>query len=88
MEKVNRKLKQNLYNDFSYFFIIDYFKEYAEQIPGESTNVLSNLAKENKVFLVGGSIPEKDGDKVYNTCTVWNPEGNMIAKHRKVSRWL
>lgn len=27
-----------------------------------------------------GSIPERDGDKLYNTCTVFNPDGELIAK--------
>ena len=31
-----------------------------------------------------GSIPERDGDKLYNTCTVFNPDGELIAKYRKV----
>ncbi|XP_064093772.1 omega-amidase NIT2-like [Macrobrachium nipponense] len=61
-----------------------YFPEYAEPIPGESTNALSSAAKEHGIFIVGGSIPERDGDKLYNTCTVWNPEGQMVAKHRKI----
>lgn len=41
-------------------------------------------AKENEVYLIGGSIPEKDGDKLYNTCPIFDPNGNLIAKHRKV----
>ncbi|XP_066300213.1 omega-amidase NIT2-like [Branchiostoma lanceolatum] len=61
-----------------------YFPEYAEKIPGESTNMLAKAAKDNKVFLVGGSIPEEDGGKLYNTSTVFNPEGELIAKFRKV----
>lgn len=31
-----------------------FFRTYAERIPGESTQVLSDAAKENKVYLVGG----------------------------------
>ena len=61
-----------------------YFPEYAEKIPGPSTETLMKVAKENSIFLIGGSIPEEDGGKLYNTCTVYNPEGNMVAKHRKV----
>ncbi len=33
---------------------------------------------------VAGSIPEREGEKLYNTCTVYNPEGDMVAKYRKV----
>ncbi|NXS53195.1 NIT2 amidase, partial [Brachypteracias leptosomus] len=62
-----------------------YFKEYAEKIPGESTQKLSEAAKECSIYLVGGrSIPEEDGGKLYNTCTVFGPDGAMLAKHRKV----
>ncbi|XP_069165678.1 omega-amidase NIT2 isoform X2 [Procambarus clarkii] len=62
----------------------NYFQKYAETIPGESTDALSAAAKKFGVYIVGGSIPERDGDKVYNTCTVWGPQGEMIAKHRKI----
>ncbi|MEQ2297782.1 Carbon-nitrogen hydrolase [Ameca splendens] len=31
-----------------------FFSTYAEKIPGESTQALSEVAKENKLYLVGG----------------------------------
>lgn len=62
-----------------------FFKQYAEEVPsGETCLALSKAAKDNSLFVVGGSIPEKDGSNLYNTCTVWNPEGNIVAKFRKV----
>ncbi|XP_066478772.1 omega-amidase NIT2 [Tiliqua scincoides] len=61
-----------------------YFPEYAEKIPGESTQKLSEIAKECDVYLIGGSIPEEDAGKLYNTCTVFGPDGTMLAKHRKI----
>ncbi|ORX81813.1 carbon-nitrogen hydrolase [Basidiobolus meristosporus CBS 931.73] len=61
-----------------------YFPQYAETIPGDSVKALSEVAKQAGVYLVGGSIPEKDADKLYNTCTIYNPKGEMIAKHRKI----
>ncbi|ORX70233.1 Nit protein 2 [Linderina pennispora] len=63
---------------------------YAELIDGkqlgEAAQALSDMAKAAKVFLVGGSIYEKSaqGPAIFNTCTVWNPEGELILKHRKV----
>ena len=36
-------------------------------------------------FVTTGSFPESDGDKIYNTCTVFNPSGDMLGKYRKVS---
>ncbi|KAJ7489966.1 carbon-nitrogen hydrolase [Mycena galericulata] len=52
----------------------------------ESVKMLSSVAKETKTWLIGGSIPERDahGDKLYNTCTVYNPDGDLVAMHRKV----
>ncbi|XP_012936446.1 omega-amidase NIT2 [Aplysia californica] len=61
-----------------------YFPEYAEPIPGPSSEAMAAAAKENKVFLVAGSIPEKCGDKIYNSSAIFNPEGEMVAMHRKV----
>ncbi|KAF5297572.1 hypothetical protein FQR65_LT10003 [Abscondita terminalis] len=62
-----------------------FFKEYAEDVPnGISCQTLSKAAKDNDLYIIGGTIPEKDNDKLYNTCTVWNPQGEMIAKYRKM----
>ncbi|OXU19786.1 hypothetical protein TSAR_011443, partial [Trichomalopsis sarcophagae] len=60
------------------------FPVYAEFIPtGETSSALSAAAKKYEIYVIGGSIPERAGSKVYNTCTVWNPAGKLIAKHRK-----
>lgn len=32
-----------------------------------------------------GSVPERDGARLYNTSMVFDPSGRLIAKHRKVS---
>ncbi|KAJ7694077.1 carbon-nitrogen hydrolase [Mycena rosella] len=63
-----------------------HFPVYAEKIEAESESVkmLSSVAKETKTWLIGGSIPERDGKNLYNTCTVYNPEGKLVATHRKV----
>ncbi|KAF9451233.1 putative nitrilase [Macrolepiota fuliginosa MF-IS2] len=52
----------------------------------ESVKMLSGAAKESGTWLIGGSIPERDTDdgKIYNTCTVYNPNGELVATHRKV----
>lgn len=63
-----------------------YFREYAETIPGGITSKkLSALANKFGVYIIGGTIPELDEtNRIYNTCTVWNPHGELIAKHRKM----
>lgn len=62
----------------------NFFPEYAETIPGNSTEVLSKAAKDNDIFLVGGSIPESKNGKLFNTSPIFNPTGDMIATHQKV----
>lgn len=61
-----------------------FFPEYAEKIPGQSTQMLSEVAKECGIYLIGGSIPEEDSGKLYNTCTVFGPDGALLIKHRKI----
>lgn len=65
-----------------------FFEQYAELVPeGPTCAALSAIAKELNIYLVGGSIPERDSlvpTTLYNTATVWSPDGKMIAKHRKV----
>lgn len=61
-----------------------YFREYAEEDNGVTSRMLSDLAKELGVYIIGGSIPELEDDKVYNTCYSFNKEGLMIGKHRKI----
>ncbi|KAJ1558531.1 Carbon-nitrogen hydrolase [Nowakowskiella sp. JEL0078] len=65
-----------------------FFPEYAEKIPdGPSTKALSAMAKDANVFLVGGSIPEivssENSQKLYNTSTIYAPDGTLIATYRK-----
>jgi omega-amidase len=73
------------------------FPEYAEILPeiGDSTaessasaQLLMDAAKEHGMWVVGGSVPEQvlehNEEKIYNTCLVLNPEGTIVAKHRKV----
>lgn len=66
-------------------YAVTAFPKYAESIPeGESAKLLSDLAKSSRVFLIGGSIPERSSDgKLYNTNISFNPLGQLIAKHRK-----
>ncbi|CEP16397.1 hypothetical protein [Parasitella parasitica] len=64
----------------------NFFPEYAEPLKGgDSTKMLSAAAKEANVYLIGGSIPEREpSGKIFNTLTAYDPSGKMIAKHRKV----
>ncbi|KLO12029.1 carbon-nitrogen hydrolase [Schizopora paradoxa] len=79
---------------------VSFFPDYAEEIgyiPGQhydisssksqSVRMLSKAAKETSTWLIGGTIPERDTEddsKLYNTMTVYTPEGDLVAMHRKL----
>ena len=60
------------------------FRAYGEEAGGPAQQALSALAGELGLYIVGGSIPELEGDKVYNTSYVYGRKGELLAKHRKV----
>jgi omega-amidase len=62
------------------------FPQYAEPIESsqESYKALEAMAKESQSYLIGGSIPERSGDKLYNTNLSFSPDGKLIGKFRKV----
>ncbi|KAI9293289.1 carbon-nitrogen hydrolase [Neoconidiobolus thromboides FSU 785] len=51
---------------------------------GDSTSFFKEVAKQAKVYIIGGSIIEKIEDKLYNTCVIFGPNGNVIDKHQKI----
>ncbi|MFP4661645.1 MAG: carbon-nitrogen hydrolase family protein [Halanaerobiales bacterium] len=62
----------------------DLFPEYAEEEGGYTYQHLSRIARENQIYLVGGSIPEREDDMIFNTSYIFNREGERIGKHRKI----
>ena len=63
----------------------DKFIEYGEEERDSITlNTISKLAKDNNIYILAGSIPEKDNDKLYNTSYLFDKKGEIIAKHRKM----
>lgn len=60
------------------------FTDYAEPQGGQTWRLLRDTARECCVWLVAGSVPERDGDAIYNTCYVFDQNGTQQAKHRKV----
>lgn len=65
-----------------------YFKSYGEIINeengGKTVKAIKKAAKDLNLYIVAGSIPEIEGDKVYNTSMVVDNKGALITKHRKI----
>lgn len=62
------------------------FTQWAEEIPGKTTELLSKVAKELGIVLVAGSIYEHDrsSGKYYNSAVVFDENGQMLGKYRKI----
>ena len=61
------------------------FPLYAEKQDDMVWQSLSNAAKQYHMYIVGGSMPEKEeSGAIYNTCYVFDREGKQIAKHIKM----
>lgn len=60
------------------------FPVYAEAAGGETWQFLARMAQELGLYLVGGSMPELAEGKIYNTSYIFSPEGQELARHRKV----
>lgn len=60
------------------------FPAYAEKIDGEIVRRLSQAAREAGCLLVGGSFPEREGNRIYNTCPVFGRDGALLGRHRKM----
>ncbi|KAF6809728.1 nitrilase family protein [Colletotrichum plurivorum] len=69
------------------------FPEYAEILqpappPAETSpsfHALSRMAKNAGVYLIGGSIPERESEtgNIYNTTLAFSPAGELLGFHRK-----
>jgi predicted amidohydrolase len=56
----------------------------AQEIPGYFEQEMQYMAKKYGIWLLPGSIFEKQGDRIYNTATVINPEGEIVTRYRKM----
>jgi omega-amidase len=61
-----------------------YFSQYSENYPGVTTSLLSALAALHSVYIIGGSIPEREKNQIYNTSYSFDRKGALIGKHRKI----
>lgn len=57
---------------------------YVETIPGDTTTALSKAASENNVALIGGSVYERSGKRLFNTSVVFDSKGKIIGTYRKM----
>jgi predicted amidohydrolase len=60
----------------------------AEPIDGPRDRALAQLAGDLKLWLAPGSSYERGDDgRIYNTASVYSPEGRRVASYRKIFPW-
>jgi formamidase len=64
------------------------FSPRAPILPGAVTERLAKLASDQKIWFVPGSLVEQaDDGQQYNTALVFNPQGEIAARYRKLFPW-
>ncbi|MBN9509451.1 MAG: carbon-nitrogen hydrolase family protein [Alphaproteobacteria bacterium] len=64
----------------------------AEELPPHGANApggpayefLRGIARDNGIFVHGGSIGERSGERLFNTTVMFDPLGREIARYRKI----
>ncbi|GAA2074805.1 carbon-nitrogen family hydrolase [Pseudolysinimonas kribbensis] len=58
-------------------------RDAAEPLDGPRGRALAAAALAHEVWLFAGTVPELDGNRLYNTALVYGPDGALRATHRK-----
>lgn len=59
-------------------------RDLAQPIPGSSSDILCQAARESKIHVVAGLTERADG-KIYDTALLISPGGQILVKHRKIN---
>ncbi|MFW9852249.1 MAG: carbon-nitrogen hydrolase family protein [Candidatus Thorarchaeota archaeon] len=67
---------------FNFKKTAEYHHKIAETVPGKTTDILSELALQNNIYISFG-INEKEKEYYYNSQVLIDPSGKITAVHRK-----
>lgn len=56
----------------------------AQEIDGPFELEMKKIAKKHGIWLLPGSIFEERGEDIYNTATVYNPDGEVVTRYSKM----
>lgn len=66
------------------FFPKDDIWVLADESAERTKKLLSFFSREYKTYIVGGSITEKRDGKIFNTCLIFSPDGDIVSSYSKV----
>lgn len=59
--------------------------EIAEPVPGgPASDLLARAARTSGMWVLGGSLIEREGARVYNTSVLFDRAGELVARYRKI----
>jgi predicted amidohydrolase len=58
--------------------------QYALPLPGPAEEAFQEMAARHGIWLLPGSMFERDGDHIYNTASVIDPQGKIVGRYRKM----
>ena len=59
-------------------------RESAEPVPGPRTERLAEVASRHRMWVHGGSVLERDGERIFNTSVLFDRSGEQVATYRKI----
>jgi predicted amidohydrolase len=59
-------------------------REAAQPVPGSRTERLAEVAARHRMWVHGGSVLERDGERIFNTSALFDRAGSMVATYRKI----
>ncbi len=57
---------------------------HAQPMPGPAEHFFQEIAANHNLWLIPGSMFQRDGEHIYNTTPVINPLGEVVARYRKI----
>ena len=66
------------------YFSFDRYEADSEPVDGQTVAAFAQKAAERKCHILMGSFVENDGGNIYNTALLLDPQGNSIARYRKI----
>ena len=66
------------------YFAFDRYRDDSEPLDGPTIKALQQAASQRRCHILTGSIVERDGEDLFNTSLLLDPEGQIIARYRKM----
>ena len=57
---------------------------YAQKFPNSAEDEFRALAKKHNIWLIPGTMFQEKDDKIYNTASVINPDGEVVGRYNKM----